>query len=217
VSVFSKKLRQSGALKQARGVRHQAPVDQRPGVVDEPGAQAGNKRAEVDLDNDEDENRQCARPNARRNDDGRPCREPLRGPHDGGEDQAGERQVERQPILRHAHALGEARGDHPPADCTERGAETENRPQPRAQRRLDPPAPEKPDKRNEKHAPDEPRQQPVRPFPPIDRLELVEAHLRMAFSVLWDGLVLVELGLPCARVERRHNAGHRLPFHDRQA
>src|SRR5262249_3195588 len=50
-----------------------------------------------------------------------------------------------------------------------------------------------------------------------DRLKLVEAHPRMALAVLRDGLVLVELGLPCAGVERRHDAGHRLPFHDRQA
>ena len=39
----------------------------------------------------------------------------------------------------------------------------------------------------------------------------------MALAVLRDGLVLVELGLPCAGVEWRHDAGHRLPFDDRQA
>ena len=206
-----------GIEEQARGGRHEAAVDQRPGVVDQSGAQAGNERAEVDLDDDEDEDRQRAGPNARRDDDGRPWPEALRRPDDSGEDHTGERQVKRQAILRHAHALGEARRDHPPADRTERRAESENRPQPRAQRRLDPPAPEKPDKRNEEHAADEPRQQPVRPFPPIDRLELVEAHPGMALAVLRDGLVLVELGLPCAGVEWRHDAGHRLPFDDRQA
>jgi len=57
----------------------------------------------------------------------------------------------------------------------------------------------------------------MRPFPPIDRREFVEAHARIVLAVLRDGLVLVEFGLPCGRIERRHHAGHRLPFDDRQA
>jgi hypothetical protein len=52
----------------------------------------------------------------------------LRRPDNGGKDHAGKRQVERQPILRHADPLGQPRGDHPPADHTERRAEGENRP-----------------------------------------------------------------------------------------
>ena len=50
VSVFSKKLRHSGMSKNSRDdVRHQSAVDQRPGVVDVAGAQAGDQRAEIDL------------------------------------------------------------------------------------------------------------------------------------------------------------------------
>jgi hypothetical protein len=128
-----------------------------------------------------------------------------------------ERQVKRQPILRHADPLGEARGDHPPADRAERRAEGENRPQACAQRRLDPTPPKEPEKRNEESSTNEPRQQAMRPFPPIDGLEIVEAHSRIMLAVLRDGLVLVEFGLPCGCIERRHYAGDRLPFDDRQA
>ena len=49
---------------QARAVGHQAAVDQRPGVVDEAGAQAGDQRAEIDLNDHETEQHQRARADA---------------------------------------------------------------------------------------------------------------------------------------------------------
>src|SRR5216110_1878921 len=84
-------------------------------------------------------------------------------------------------------------------------------------RLVDPAAPEKPGKRNEKHASDQACQEPMRPFPPVDGFELIEAHSRMALAVLRDGLVLVEFGLPRGCIERGNNAGHGLPFDDREA
>src|SRR6266404_1959218 len=57
----------------------------------------------------------------------------------------------------------------------------------------------------------------MRPFPPVDGFELIEAHSRMAFAVLRDSLVLLEFGLPSGRIEWRNDAGHRLPFDDGEA
>ena len=39
----------------------------------------------------------------------------------------------------------------------------------------------------------------------------------MALTVLRDSLVLVEFGLPRGCIERGNNAGHGLPFDDREA
>ena len=182
-----------------------------------PGAHAGDDGAEIDLAQDENENRKAAHPQPQRR-----CtraergRKPLRGPQDGGENAAGERKVERQPILRHAHPIGEPGRNHPPADRAKRGTEAENGPQPPAQRRLDRALPQEPKKRQQERGADHARQQAVRPFPPVDGLELVEAHAVIELAVLRDRLVFVELGLPGALVERRHDTGDGLPLDDRQ-
>src|SRR6266540_3796602 len=57
----------------------------------------------------------------------------------------------------------------------------------------------------------------MRPFPPIDRLEIVETHPLITLAVLRDGLILVKFRLPSGRTAWRHHAGHRPPFDDRQA
>src|SRR5262249_11668064 len=57
----------------------------------------------------------------------------------------------------------------------------------------------------------------MRPLPPIDDLELVEAHPGIMLAVLRDGLVLVEFRLPCGRIERRHHAGPGFAYDDRRA
>src|SRR5437016_3852789 len=54
------------------------------------------------------------------------------------------------------------------------------------------------------------------PLPPVDGLELIEAHAALAFLEPGNGLVFLELRLPGGDVERRHYAGHRLPLHDRE-
>ncbi len=202
---------------QARGIGHEAAVDQRPSVVDEAGAQARDQRAQIDLQQGENEQRQRggAQPQWRRERGAR--RDILCGPERGGEDAAGQGEMERQPVLRHAHPIRQPGGDHPPADRAQRGAEAEDRPEPRAQPRLDRAPPEKPQQRQQERGADQPRQQPVRPLPPIDGLERIEAHARVALAILRDGLVLLELGLPAGGIERRHHPGHRLPLDDGKA
>ena len=81
----------------------------------------------------------------------------------------------------------------------------------------DPAAPQKPHERQRKHHADQPRQQPMRPFPPVDRLELGQRHAEVALGVLRNGLIFFEFGLPGVRAQRRHDAGRRLPFGDREA
>jgi hypothetical protein len=202
---------------QARAVRHEGPVDQRPGVVDETGAQARDQRAEIDLREHEREQRQRSRPDARGNGNRRTLREPLRGPQDDAEDGAGKREMECEAVLRHADAVREAGGHHPPAHRTERRSHSEDDPQPRAQRRLEGAAPQEKKERQQERGAHEPRQHAVRPFPPVDGLELIEAHACIALAVLRDLLVLVELGLPGRLIERRQHAGDRLPFNDGEA
>src|SRR5262245_44984601 len=53
----------------------------------------------------------------------------------------------------------------------------------------------------------------MRPFPPADGFELIEAQSRMTLA-LRDGLVLLEFRLPGRYIERGNDAGHRLPFDD---
>ena len=125
--------------------------------------------------------------------------------------------MRRQPILRDFDAVGEAGGDHPPADATLQRAEPENEPQRRPQRRFHPAAPQEPEKRQQKRHADQPAEQAMRPFPPIDGLELRETHAGIELAVLRDGLIFLELGLPPTFAERRQRAQHRLPLGDREA
>jgi hypothetical protein len=81
---------------------------------------------------------------------------------------------------------------------------------------LDPSLPEEPKERQQERRADEARQHPVRPLPPVDGLEVVEAHAEIAFAVLRNRVVLCELGLPAGGGERWQHAGHRFPFDDRQ-
>src|SRR5580658_10167282 len=103
--------------------------------------------------------------------------------------------MRRQAILRNFDAIGEAGRDHPPADRTLQRAEAKNHPEPRSQAGSDPTAPEKPQKRYQEHHADGPADKPVGPFPPIDRLERVEAHAAVELAVLLNGLIFFELGL----------------------
>ena len=59
-------------------------------------------------------------------------------------------------------------------------------------------------------------EQPVRPLPPEDALELVKGHVLVDLLVLRNLLVLFELFLPFRLVERRDDAVDRLPFGDRE-
>ena len=87
--------------------------------------------------------------------------------------------MRRQPILRDLDPIGEAGGHHPPADRALQRAESEDRST--AARRS--PAAIQPRHRNQRNgsrnaAPISRAEQPVRPFPPEDGLELGEASCR---------------------------------------
>ena len=184
--------------KEPRGVRHQRAVDQRPGVVGVAGAQSGHQRAEIDLRQHEHQKRERAGANAARQREGRrrALVHPPRREHERHIDQAGEKKMRRQPVLRDFHAIGEARGHHPPADRALQRAEPEDEPQQRAQRRRHGAAPQEEQKRQQERRADHAAKQTVRPFPPINRLERVEAHAAVDLAVLRDGLIFFERRLP---------------------
>src|SRR5262245_7088746 len=117
-------------------------------------------------------------------------------------------------ILRDTDALRQARRYHPPANRSERSSRSENRPQSHPQTRRNVAAPEKKQQRQQEHGAGQSRQQTVRPFPPVNRLESVKIHAAAELAVLRDGLVLGELGLPFSLRKRRQNASDRLPFDD---
>ena len=122
-----------------------------------------------------------------------------------------------EPILRNLNAIGETRSDHPPTDGALQSTEAENEPQSAAQSRSNPAAPEEPHERQQKNYADQAADEPVRPFPPIDRLERVKAHALIERVILRDGLILFERALPLRFAERRQYAHDRLPLGDRQA
>src|SRR5215207_1318548 len=158
--------------------RRQPAIHQRPAVVGKPRLRAGDEPAEGDLDEDQGEKEEGRAPNAPRlSAEPRGAVETGRHPEDGGEDRRGEEEVERQLDRRdRGHAGLQPGGDHDPADGAlqppERADGQEREREAAAER---PPRPE-PEERQEEHQPDEPPKLPVRPFPPVDELELGKAH-----------------------------------------
>ena len=120
-------------------------------------------------------------------------------------------------ILRDLGAVGEPRGDHPPADCALHGAQSEDEPQAHAQTGRDPTAPQEEQERQQERCADHASQQPMGPFPPIDRLERRKVHAGIALCVLRDRLVFLKFGLPAGVRSRRQHAGDGPPLDDRQA
>ncbi len=123
-----------------------------------------------------------------------------------------------EPVLRHFDAFAETRGDHPPADDRLQRQEAGPRREtgrPTASR--EPPLAPEPQQRRDKGEADDARQQAMRPFPVEDRLEPAERHVRVQLAELWNLLVAREFFLPLRLVQRRNDAGDRLPFRDRQA
>ena len=125
--------------------------------------------------------------------------------------------MQRQPVLRDLDAVGESGAHHPPADDRlerQEPGRQENLPAKRAFEGAAAPEPQRGE--NEGEA-DQPRQQAMAPFPSVDRLEAVERHVGIERRVLRDLLVAVERRPPVGFAQRRNDAGHRLPFGDRQA
>ncbi len=113
---------------QARWIRQQRPVDQRPGIVDAAGAQPGDQRAEIDLSENKEQKRNRTDANARRHWRRWLILEALCRPQQRHIDQTGEQKMGREPILRDFDALGETGRDHPPADRALQRTQAEDQP-----------------------------------------------------------------------------------------
>ena len=134
------------------------------------------------------------------------------------EEERRERQMEREPDRRdRRHAGLEARRDHDPADDALRAKEQAHAGEDdRGPKRNAAPADE-PEEAGDVDEADEAPELAMRPLPPINRLERVEAHAAVQQIVLRAFLVALELRLPCVGVERRDGAGHEIPLGDREA
>src|SRR5690349_2537558 len=104
--------------------------------------------------------------------------------------------MESEPVLRDADPADQARGHHPPADGPLRRAERKNPPQPQLQATRNPATPEKPDEGKQESRPDQSPEQTMRPFPPVDGLELGQRHPAVELLVLCRRLIFFEFRLP---------------------
>ena len=143
--------------------------------------------------------------------------EPGGGVDERPEGRRRDQEMQREALWRDLRALAQARSHHPPADERlerQQAGRDGHLPPERALELASPP--EEQARQDERRA-DDARQQPMRPFPPENALEAVERHVRIEPGVLRDLFVAVELGLPFRRVQRRNNAGDRLPLGDGEA
>ena len=206
-------------LAEPRG--HEAAVHQRPGIVGMASLQSGNEGAEPCLQEDEPEqDRRKAPLRTRHRLQAHALRRGPgieREPDKQGQDRQRDQQMQREPVLAHVDAVDEPGFHHVPADKTLQGAQRQHADQLQRQTRPQPArSPEREEWDGEGHA-DKAPEQAVRPFPPVDKLEVAERHAGVHDAVLGDRLVLLERRLPVGFVERGNGAEQRLPLGDRQA
>ena len=200
--------------------RDKSPAHQRPFIIDETGAQAGDERAEADLDQNQQQQRRRFLTQAMGGGAEQIAivgEQAGGGPQNRGESDAGEQKVDRQPFLRHFDAMDEARGHHPPADEALERAKGENAGEAPAQAADDLAAGEEPQEGQGEDYADEPAQQAMAPLPGENGLEAAQVHVGKQFPILRDMLVFFECGAPVGLVQRRQDAGYRLPFGDGKA
>ena len=200
-------------------VRHEGPIHKRPRVVDHARIKPGHEGTKYDL--------QIDKPH----EPGRPAdptsvcivsariapQDTKRHPHKGCKDKERQSEMGRKPVLGHADPLRQPGRHHVPAKRTLKTAQDE---QPGACPRQ---LPAQPSRRQEPHEghkegqTDEPAEEAVPPFPPVNGLELIKAHALVDQLVLWNLPVLVEFLFPDFSRQRRDCAGHRLPFGNGEA
>src|ERR1043165_8177316 len=100
--------------------------------------------------------------------------------------------MNREAVLRSGDARLEAALDHPPADEALQPAKREEHHHARNARARNRAGPDEEEKGDQENKSDQPAQQTVGPFPPVDSLELIARHARMLTDVLRDALVLME-------------------------
>ncbi len=197
--------------------RDERTIHQRPCVIGKTGIEAGNECAEIDLH--ETEHRQKGRKApalALMRCFWRMIGKTAQYPHAASKNQAGDRQMRREPVLGHVRAVDQAGRYHPPADKALKTSKRQKTDQWQAQPLLDAPCEPEIGKRQGKDQPDGPRQQTMRPFPPEDGLELVQRHAAIDFLILRNALVKLEFFFPFGNRQGRDGAVDRLPFGDRK-
>ena len=121
-----------------------------------------------------------------------------------------------QPVLADIDPVGEAALDHVPAERPLRRAQQQNPAERRKELLRQPAAQPEIQKRYGVDDADQPSPEAVHVFPPVDRLEIGEAHAGVEQPVLRNMPVFLELRGPARGRERRQDAGDRLPLGDRQ-
>ena len=120
-----------------------------------------------------------------------------------------------QAILADIDAVDEAGRNHPPADGALQAAESEQRQQSRLEVRLQHAGEPEKNERQREHGADQPPEQAVGPFPPVDELEAGKRHVGIHLAEFRNLAVFGEFLLPLGFVQRRDDAVDRLPFGDR--
>ena len=223
VSGFSNRFIHSGEYWSMPG-RNDFAIHQRPGVRRVSAFEAGDERARDDLQIDE-----AAEDNGRQPRGWRcrgSCRVLLplladreREPERVSRDHRGQGQMRGESVLAYGDAVAanEAARHHEPAERSLRPAQNEQREDLRNEWLGNGPPQHEIGEWQQEHEADEAAQQPVRPFPPEDRLEAFEAEALVHRLILRDLLVFLEGVLPGGLAHRRQRAQDRLPFRDRQA
>jgi hypothetical protein len=136
-------------------------------------------------------------------------------PQHGAQDCHSQRQVSRQPVLADIGALAEPAHHHVPAERALQPAQHEDAGQAREHAFRDRPEDQEHREWNEEGDADEPAQESVRPFPPVDHLEFRKAHAAIDDLIFGDLPVFLEGLMPIRLAERRDGAEQRLPLGDR--
>ena len=193
----------------AEAVRDEPAVHQRPGVVGGAGLQAGDEGTEQDLHEHEQHDRRCpADIRADRAAAGRPSRSSI----DSATQTSAPKIAIASPRCRASRywltSMRSARPERtmyqPIKPCS--AAQREDAGQPAQQRARHLSGGQEPEERHEEDDADQAAEEAMRPFPPEDGLERVEAHAPVDVVVLRDLLVLGERLQPVGLRQRRHGA-----------
>src|SRR5215471_15297927 len=110
-------------------------------------------------------------------------------------------------VLAHRDPRFESALDHPPAENALEAAKQEECQHARPIAARNRARPGKPRERHRKSDAKQPPEKAMRPFPPIDRLEVRKSHPTVLADELRDALILGELDCPSGIGERRHDSG----------
>jgi hypothetical protein len=122
-----------------------------------------------------------------------------------------------QTIGRDANAHFKARGYHPPANRTLQPDKTGDPEGLEREIRIKPARDQERDKRQCHGRANDAPEQPVAPFPEIDRLEFGKREPAMQRLILRNLAILLELRNPCSFSQWRQDTGDEFPFGNRQA